>query len=60
MNRRQVGFVDMRQDHVLLVADAQLVMAVAFGEIGQRAHLIRGRVARGLTPWAFRLTCTMA
>ncbi len=36
----------MRQDHVLLVADAQFVMAVGFGQIGHDAHLVGGGIAR--------------
>ena len=47
INGRQVGFVNMRQDHVLLVTDAQLAMAIPFGQIGQHPHLVRGRIARG-------------
>ena len=35
----------MRQDHVLLMADAQLIIAEAFGQIGQHPHLIRGCIA---------------
>ena len=37
---------DMRQDEVLLVADAHLVEGVALGEVGDRVHLLGGGVAR--------------
>ena len=37
---------DVRQDQVLLVADADLVVAVGLGEIGDEAHLLGGGVAR--------------
>jgi hypothetical protein len=59
MESRQVRLVHMRQDDVLLVADAQLVMAVALGEVGKRAHLIRRGIARR-APWALSETETMA
>jgi hypothetical protein len=36
----------MGQDDVLLVADPQFVMAVAFGKIGKDAHLRRRGIAR--------------
>ena len=47
VDRRQVGAVHMRQDHVLLVADAQLVMAILAGQIGHHAHLLGCGVAGG-------------
>ena len=40
VDRRQVVERDMRQDQVLLVADAHLVEGVALGEIGDRVHLL--------------------
>jgi hypothetical protein len=36
----------MRQHHVLDVGDAELVVRVALGEVGEDAHLLRGDVAR--------------
>ena len=36
----------MRQDQVLLVADADLVEAVALGEVGDGVHLLGGGIAR--------------
>ena len=46
VERRQVVERDMRQDQVLLVADAHLVVAVALGEVGDQVHLVGGGVAR--------------
>ena len=37
MDRGQVALVDMRQDHVLLVADPQVAVAVFLRQIGQQA-----------------------
>ena len=42
----EVGARHMRQDEVLLVADADLVEAVVLGKIGDRLHLAVGGVAR--------------
>ena len=36
----------VRQDHVLLVADAKLAVGMRVREIGQEAHLVRRRIAR--------------
>jgi len=36
----------MRQDQILIVADAEFAEAVAVGDFGDRIHLIRGQVAR--------------
>ena len=47
VDRRQVPARHVRQDDVLLVADAQLVVGVLLGEIGEDAHLLGRRVARG-------------
>ena len=38
----------MWQDQVLFVADAQLIMAIAFANIGHHAHLLGAGVPRGL------------
>ncbi len=46
IDRWQIGLMHMGQDHVLLVADAQLVMAIGLGQIGHHAHLVRGCIAR--------------
>ena len=46
INGGQVRFMDMGQHDVLVVADAQVVMAVLLGQIGQQAHLVRAGVAR--------------
>ena len=46
VDRRQVVERDMRQDEVLLVADAHLAEAVALGEVGDELHLLGGGVAR--------------
>ena len=46
VDRRQVPPRHVRQDDVLLVADAQLVVGVLLGEIGEQPHLLGGRVAR--------------
>ena len=43
---RQVPARHVRQDQVLLVADADLVVAVGLGEVGDEPHLLGGRVAR--------------
>ena len=48
MQRGQVGFVDMRQDHVLLVADAQFGMAIVFRPDRRSAASGRGGIAGGL------------
>ena len=46
VDRLQVVERDMRQDQVLLVADANLVERIALGEIGDQFHLAGGGVAR--------------
>ena len=46
VDRRQIVERDMRQDQVLLVADADLAVAVALGEVGDEVHLVGGGVAR--------------
>ena len=43
---RQVPARHVRQDEVLLVADAHLVVAELLGEVGEHPHLLGGRVAR--------------
>ena len=46
----------MRQDHILLVRDAQLVMPEFLCEIGHGAHLFGGGIARGL-PMCLQRDC---
>ena len=46
--RWQVRAVHMRQDHVLLVADADFTVAISLSEIGNQAHLIAGCITRRL------------
>ena len=48
MNRWQIGFMNMGQDDVLFVADAQFAVAVGFRQIGNDAHLIGCRIPRCL------------
>jgi hypothetical protein len=48
------------QDHVLLVADAQFAVAVAFGEIGEHAHLFVAVASPGVPPIGFSEMVTMA
>ena len=48
IDRLQVGARDMRQDQVLLVADADLVEGIFLGEVGDRLHLAVAGVARHL------------
>ena len=43
---RQIRPRHMRQHQVLLMGDADLAVAEAIGEVGQRIHLVGGRVAR--------------
>ena len=45
-HRRQIVDRDMRQDQVLLVADADLALAVGVGEVGHALHLHGAGVAR--------------
>src|SRR3546814_5241253 len=45
----EVGETHMRQHQVLLVADADLVVAEALGEVGDRRHLRGAGIARRLT-----------
>ena len=59
MHGWQVCLGHMGQDHVLLVADAQLVIAIFAGQIRQNAHLRRCGIAQGL-PWALIETVTIA
>ena len=42
----EVGARDMRQDQVLLMADADLVERVSFGDVGHRLHLAVAGIAR--------------
>ena len=44
--RVQVALAHVGEHQVLLVRDAQLAEAVAVGEVGDRVHLVGGRVAR--------------
>ena len=46
VDRRQVPPRHVRQDDVLLVADAQLVVGVRLGQVGEHPHLLGGRIAR--------------
>ena len=46
MDSRNVGLAHMRQHQILLVADADFVMAVLFGQISDQTHLVCGGVAR--------------
>ena len=48
MQREQIGFMHMGQDDVLLMANEQFIMTIAFCQIGLDAHLISAGVARGL------------
>src|SRR5690606_22358181 len=41
----EIGLADVRQDQVLSMRHAQLVEAVAFGQVGHDVHLIGGNVA---------------
>ena len=43
--RRQIALGDMRQDQVLLVADADFAERITVGKIGDRIHLLGGRIA---------------
>ncbi len=42
----EIVLLHMRQDDVLLMADAQLAEAEALAGVGENAHLIGGGVAR--------------
>ena len=46
VERRQIVERDMRQDEILLVRDAQFAVRIVLGEVGDRVHLLGGRVAR--------------
>ena len=46
VDRRQIVERDMRQDQVLLVRDADLVVRIVLGEVGDRVHLVGAGVAR--------------
>ena len=46
VDRRQIVERDMRQDQVLLVRDAQLVLRIILGEVGDRVHLIGAKRRR--------------
>jgi hypothetical protein len=49
----------MRQDHVLLVGDADFIVAVAFGQVGARRPSAAD-ASPGMPPIGFRETVTMA
>ena len=47
VNLWQIRLMDVRQNNVLLVADAKLVVTKAFSDVGEHAHLLARRIARG-------------
>ncbi len=47
-HRRQVALADVRQRQVLLMPDPDLAERVFVGDVGQRIHLVGGRIARRL------------
>src|SRR6478735_1228230 len=51
-DRKEIALAQMRQDEVLRMGDAQFVMRILLGQVGDEPHLLRGRVARRL---AYRL-----
>ena len=46
VQRGQIGAVHMRQDDILLVADADFAVAIGLGQVRKGAHLVAGGIAR--------------